>query len=73
MIVMLHQASRGGRVKACQAQDEDGHLQNAGGGSVREELDSGGTAVTRESGGETEVEVETERGIGMQSMKKNHF
>ena len=70
MIVMLHQASRGGCVKACQVQDEAGHLQSAGGESVGGELGSGGTAVTRESGEGTEIEVETERGIGMQSVKK---
>ena len=67
MIVTLHRASsRGGCVKACQVQGEGGHLQSREGGSVREEPGSGGTAVTRESGGETEIgEVEREKGIGM--------
>lgn len=65
MIVMLHQGNRGGHVKPCPGQDEDGHLRNTGGGSVREGRGSGGTAVMRESGGETEIEVETEKKTGM--------
>ena len=53
-------ASRGGHVSLCQVQVGDGHLQSAGGGTVREVLASEGTAVMRECGGETG----TERGIG---------
>jgi hypothetical protein len=72
MIVMLRQASRGGSVKVCQARDEDGPLRSGGGGSVREELGSGGTAATRESGGGTGIGEGTEKGTGMQSVKKNN-
>ena len=72
MIVTLHQASRGGRVKVCQAQGEDGPLRSGGGGTVREELGSGGTAATRGSGGETEIGAEIEKGTGMQNVKKKY-
>ena len=72
MIVTLHQASRGGRVKVCQARDEDGPLRSGGGGTVREEQGSGGTAVTRESGGETEIGAEIEKGTGIYAKCEDH-
>lgn len=63
MIAMLHLASRGGHASPCQVQGEDGPLQSRGRETEREVLDSGDTVVMRESGGETEIEVETEIGM----------